>query len=155
MALNLDLKKDNGMDLSLPSSNNTSKSGTPQETNCERLQALATDIKKFAIIIENFQVDDQRSTVKWSNGRKRPHPDRATTSVLAPNFLFPIPNQILSTANREETHSTATPNRIAPSYHNPVPHRTCGCLCHPSLHHVDSTESSSITILTAPHPSTN
>ncbi|GFY68393.1 hypothetical protein TNIN_224571 [Trichonephila inaurata madagascariensis] len=60
-----------------------------------------------------------------------------------------------STANREKTHSTATSNRIAPSYHNPVAHRTCGCLRHPSLHHLDSTESSSITILTAPHPSTN
>ncbi|GFY54227.1 hypothetical protein TNIN_19821 [Trichonephila inaurata madagascariensis] len=56
MALNLDLKNDNGMDLSLPSSNNTSRSGAPQETNRERLQALATDIKKFAIIIiENFK----------------------------------------------------------------------------------------------------
>ncbi|GFT68373.1 hypothetical protein TNCV_659701 [Trichonephila clavipes] len=55
MALNLDLKNDNGMDLSLPSSNNTSQSGTPQETNCERLQALATNIKKFAIIIKNFK----------------------------------------------------------------------------------------------------
>ncbi|GFY43413.1 hypothetical protein TNIN_190391 [Trichonephila inaurata madagascariensis] len=55
MALNLDLKNDKGTDLSLPSSNNTSQSGTPQETNCERLQALATDIKKFAIILENFK----------------------------------------------------------------------------------------------------
>ncbi|GFS41251.1 hypothetical protein TNIN_193491 [Trichonephila inaurata madagascariensis] len=55
MALNLDLKSDNGMDLSLPSPNNTSQSETPQKTNCERLQTLTTDIKKFAIIIENFK----------------------------------------------------------------------------------------------------
>ncbi|GFU70431.1 DUF1758 domain-containing protein [Trichonephila clavipes] len=45
MALHLDMKKDNGMDLSLPSSNNISQFGMPQETNCERLQALTTDIK--------------------------------------------------------------------------------------------------------------
>ncbi|GFS52782.1 hypothetical protein TNIN_420051 [Trichonephila inaurata madagascariensis] len=74
---------------------------------------------------------------------------------LGPNFLFPIPIQILSTTNRKETHSTATSNKIAPSHHNPVPHRTCGCLRQPSLHHLDNTQSSSITILTAPHPSTN
>ncbi|GFV18535.1 transposable element Tcb1 transposase [Trichonephila clavipes] len=43
------------MDLSLPSSNITSQSGTPQETNCERLQAHATDIKRLVIIIENFK----------------------------------------------------------------------------------------------------
>ncbi|GFT45938.1 hypothetical protein TNCV_3535231 [Trichonephila clavipes] len=55
MALYLDLKNYNGMDLSLTSSNKTSQSGTPQETNCERLQALATNIKKFAIIIGNFK----------------------------------------------------------------------------------------------------
>ncbi|GFY66116.1 transposon Ty3-I Gag-Pol polyprotein [Trichonephila inaurata madagascariensis] len=53
-------------------------------------------------------------------------------------------------ANREETHSTATSNRIAPSHHNPVPHRAYGCskssLIAPSLHlralienHPDST----------------
>ncbi|GFY75075.1 hypothetical protein TNIN_148371 [Trichonephila inaurata madagascariensis] len=95
------------MDLSLPSSNNTSQSGTPKETNCERRQALATDIKKFAII----------------------------TKISSQTI------NALSTANREETHSTATPNRIAPSHYNPVPHRTYGCLRHPSLHHLDSTES--------------
>ncbi|GFS64103.1 hypothetical protein TNCV_3944831 [Trichonephila clavipes] len=55
MALNLNLKNDNGMDLSLPSSNNTSPSGTPQETNCERLKVIVTDIQKFAIIIENMK----------------------------------------------------------------------------------------------------
>ncbi|GFY53721.1 hypothetical protein TNIN_490031 [Trichonephila inaurata madagascariensis] len=43
------------MDLSLPSSNNTSRSGTPEDPNCERLQAIATDMKKFAIILENIK----------------------------------------------------------------------------------------------------
>ncbi|GFT90887.1 hypothetical protein TNCV_2200421 [Trichonephila clavipes] len=32
---------------------------------------------------------------------------------FAPNFLFPIPIQIISTANREETQSTAASNKIA------------------------------------------
>ncbi|GFY48954.1 hypothetical protein TNIN_377231 [Trichonephila inaurata madagascariensis] len=31
---------------------------------------------------------------------------------FAPNLQFTIPIQILSTANREETHSTATSNRL-------------------------------------------
>ncbi|GFS35792.1 hypothetical protein TNIN_133651 [Trichonephila inaurata madagascariensis] len=43
------------MDLLLPSSNNTSRSGTPEDPNCERLQAIATDMKKFVIIIENIK----------------------------------------------------------------------------------------------------
>ncbi|GFY59167.1 hypothetical protein TNIN_472971 [Trichonephila inaurata madagascariensis] len=85
-------------------------------------------------------------------GDPGPGSERTISVKLAPNFPFPIPFQIPSTANREETHSTATSNRIAPSHYNPVPHRTCGCLRHPSLHHLDSTESSSITILTAPSP---
>ncbi|GFU81700.1 hypothetical protein TNCV_2035921 [Trichonephila clavipes] len=69
-----------------------------------------------------------------------PHPTK-----LAPNFLCHIPIHFLSTANKEETHYTASSNRIAPSHHNSVPHRTSGCLRHSSLHHLDSTESSSIT----------
>ncbi|GFS82048.1 hypothetical protein TNCV_1791111 [Trichonephila clavipes] len=72
MSLNLDLKNDNGMNLSLPSSNNTFQSGTPQETNCERLQALATDIKKFTIIIENIKsmINDLRTPPGETNENK-------------------------------------------------------------------------------------
>ncbi|GFY70482.1 hypothetical protein TNIN_23291 [Trichonephila inaurata madagascariensis] len=98
MALNLDLKNDNGMDLSLPSSNNTSQSGTPQETNCKRLQALATDVKKFAIIIENF-----KSTI---NALRQ-----------TPNSKFP---QCIRVQPRE-THLIATISGIAFSTRIPLP----------------------------------
>ncbi|GFW03337.1 nucleic-acid-binding protein from transposon X-element [Trichonephila clavipes] len=41
------------MDLSLPSSTETSRPGTPTETNCERLISIKNDIEKFSIVVEN------------------------------------------------------------------------------------------------------
>ncbi|GFY40520.1 hypothetical protein TNIN_134221 [Trichonephila inaurata madagascariensis] len=152
MALNLDLKSDNGMDLSLPSPNNTSQSETPQKTNCERLQTLTTDIKKFVIIIENFKsiinalrlngiTDERNPTLTARQLPKSSSLRRATPTCgkLAPNFLFPISIQILSTANGEETHSTATSNKIAPS-----------TLCHTEP--ADAYVIPYCTILTTPSP---
>ncbi|GFY48422.1 hypothetical protein TNIN_68331 [Trichonephila inaurata madagascariensis] len=43
------------MDQSLPSSNNSTRPGTPQETNCQRLQDITAEIKKFVIITENLK----------------------------------------------------------------------------------------------------
>ncbi|GFY58655.1 hypothetical protein TNIN_205451 [Trichonephila inaurata madagascariensis] len=42
----------NIMELSLPSSTNSSRPGTPTVTNCERLTAIKKDIEKFGIVIE-------------------------------------------------------------------------------------------------------
>ncbi|GFY67119.1 hypothetical protein TNIN_102691 [Trichonephila inaurata madagascariensis] len=126
MALNLDLKNDSGMDLSLPS-NNTSRSGTPlgnqlRKTTCNRHRH-----KEVCHHHRKYQVYDQRSEVKWNNGRKR--------STL-PGRQLP----------KSSSLQRATPN------------------CGPKLqtlassliyHHLDSIVSSSITILTAPHPSIN
>ncbi|GFY43803.1 hypothetical protein TNIN_139351 [Trichonephila inaurata madagascariensis] len=50
MALTSDLT--NIMELSLPSSPNSSRPGTPTATNCERLTAIQEDIEKFGIVIE-------------------------------------------------------------------------------------------------------
>ncbi|GFW61165.1 hypothetical protein TNCV_433891 [Trichonephila clavipes] len=55
MTLNLDSKLDNGMDQSLPSFNNSTRPGTPQETNCQRLQDITTNIKKFVIIKKHLK----------------------------------------------------------------------------------------------------
>ncbi|GFX03187.1 hypothetical protein TNCV_1700711 [Trichonephila clavipes] len=55
MALNLYSQLGNAIDQSLPSSNNSTRSGTPQETNCQRLQDITTEIKKFVIITENLK----------------------------------------------------------------------------------------------------
>ncbi|GFU31240.1 hypothetical protein TNCV_1742331 [Trichonephila clavipes] len=41
------------MDLSLPSSTEPSRPGTPTETNCERLISIKNDIEKFSIVVEN------------------------------------------------------------------------------------------------------
>ncbi|GFV59475.1 nucleic-acid-binding protein from transposon X-element [Trichonephila clavipes] len=51
MASNQDLT--NIMELSLPSSNESTRSGTPTETNCERLISIKNDIEKFSIVVEN------------------------------------------------------------------------------------------------------
>ncbi|GFW03439.1 hypothetical protein TNCV_1739891 [Trichonephila clavipes] len=53
-ALYLDSQLDNAMDQSLPSSNNSTRPGTLQETNCQRLQDITTKIKKF-VITENLK----------------------------------------------------------------------------------------------------
>ncbi|GFY37632.1 hypothetical protein TNIN_145541 [Trichonephila inaurata madagascariensis] len=45
----------NVMELSLPSSTDSTRPGTPTVTNCERLYDITTDIKKFGIVIENIQ----------------------------------------------------------------------------------------------------
>ncbi|GFY47707.1 hypothetical protein TNIN_272161 [Trichonephila inaurata madagascariensis] len=42
----------NVMELSLPSSTNSTRPGTPTATNYERLKAIQKDIKKFGIVIE-------------------------------------------------------------------------------------------------------
>ncbi|GFY45169.1 hypothetical protein TNIN_221941 [Trichonephila inaurata madagascariensis] len=53
----MDLTTDqpNVMELSLPSSTDSTRPGTPTVTNCERLHDITTDIKKFGIVIENIQ----------------------------------------------------------------------------------------------------
>ncbi|GFW87507.1 hypothetical protein TNCV_1301521 [Trichonephila clavipes] len=51
MATNQDLT--NVMELSLPSSNESTRPGTPTESNCERLIAIKNDIEKFSIVVEN------------------------------------------------------------------------------------------------------
>ncbi|GFT71384.1 hypothetical protein TNCV_1151251 [Trichonephila clavipes] len=51
MASNQDLT--NIMELSLPSSNESTRPGTPTETNCERLISIKNDIEKFSIVVEN------------------------------------------------------------------------------------------------------
>ncbi|GFX19974.1 hypothetical protein TNCV_1435341 [Trichonephila clavipes] len=51
MASNQDLT--NVMELSLPSSNESTRPGTPTESNCERLVAIKNDIEKFSIVVEN------------------------------------------------------------------------------------------------------
>ncbi|GFS85359.1 hypothetical protein TNCV_75851 [Trichonephila clavipes] len=51
MAMNLDLN--NVMEFSLPSSNDSTRPGTPTETNCERLISIKNDIEKFSIVVEN------------------------------------------------------------------------------------------------------
>ncbi|GFY72208.1 hypothetical protein TNIN_341231 [Trichonephila inaurata madagascariensis] len=53
----MDLTTDqpNVMELSLPSSTDSTRPGTPTVTNCERLNDITTDIKKFGIVIENIQ----------------------------------------------------------------------------------------------------
>ncbi|GFT15496.1 hypothetical protein TNCV_3265041 [Trichonephila clavipes] len=51
MASNQDLT--NVMELSLPSSNDSSRPGTPTESNCERLISIKNDIEKFSIVVEN------------------------------------------------------------------------------------------------------
>ncbi|GFV93402.1 hypothetical protein TNCV_4540131 [Trichonephila clavipes] len=53
MATNQNMDLDNVMDLSLPSSNESSRPGTPTETNCERLISIKNDIEKFGIVVEN------------------------------------------------------------------------------------------------------
>ncbi|GFY40787.1 hypothetical protein TNIN_129601 [Trichonephila inaurata madagascariensis] len=55
MALNLDSQLDNAMDQSLPSCNDSTRPGTPQEINCQRLQDITTEIKKIVIIPENLK----------------------------------------------------------------------------------------------------
>ncbi|GFY57890.1 hypothetical protein TNIN_465031 [Trichonephila inaurata madagascariensis] len=57
MASNTDLT--NIMELSLPSSTNSSRPETPTVTNCERLKAINKDIQKFGIVIESI-----KSTIK-------------------------------------------------------------------------------------------
>ncbi|GFS85355.1 uncharacterized protein TNCV_75821 [Trichonephila clavipes] len=51
MAMNLDLN--NVMEFSLPSSNDSTRPGSPKETNCERLISIKNDIEKFSIVVEN------------------------------------------------------------------------------------------------------
>ncbi|GFW07246.1 putative RNA-directed DNA polymerase from transposon X-element [Trichonephila clavipes] len=51
MATNQELT--NIMELSLPSSNESTRPGTPTESNCERLIAIKNDIEKFSIVVEN------------------------------------------------------------------------------------------------------
>ncbi|GFT72295.1 nucleic-acid-binding protein from transposon X-element [Trichonephila clavipes] len=51
MASNQDLT--NIMELSLPSSNESTRPGTPTETNCEQLISIKNDIEKFSIVVEN------------------------------------------------------------------------------------------------------
>ncbi|GFT96560.1 PRE_C2HC domain-containing protein [Trichonephila clavipes] len=41
------------MELSLPSSNDSTRPGTPTKSNCERLIAIKNDIEKFSIVVEN------------------------------------------------------------------------------------------------------
>ncbi|GFY77243.1 hypothetical protein TNIN_381061, partial [Trichonephila inaurata madagascariensis] len=49
----------NIMELSLPSSADSTRPGTPTVTNCERLKDIQKDIEKFGIVIENI-----KSTIK-------------------------------------------------------------------------------------------
>ncbi|GFU84124.1 hypothetical protein TNCV_4504241 [Trichonephila clavipes] len=53
MATNQITDMNNVMDLSLPSSTEPSRPGTPTETNCERLISVKNDIEKFSIVVEN------------------------------------------------------------------------------------------------------
>ncbi|GFY59704.1 hypothetical protein TNIN_183911, partial [Trichonephila inaurata madagascariensis] len=57
MATNTDLNLDtiNVMELSLPSSTNSSRPESPTITNCERLRAINKDIEKFGIVIESIK----------------------------------------------------------------------------------------------------
>ncbi|GFU80874.1 hypothetical protein TNCV_5048701 [Trichonephila clavipes] len=53
MATNLNMDLNNVIDLSLPSSTDSTRPGTPTETNCERLISIKNDIEKFSIVVEN------------------------------------------------------------------------------------------------------
>ncbi|GFY43120.1 hypothetical protein TNIN_186711 [Trichonephila inaurata madagascariensis] len=57
MATNSEMNLDtiNVMELSLPSSTNSSRPESPTITNCERLRAINKDIEKFGIVIESIK----------------------------------------------------------------------------------------------------
>ncbi|GFY45116.1 hypothetical protein TNIN_475061 [Trichonephila inaurata madagascariensis] len=63
----------NVMELSLPSSTDSTRPGTPTVTNCERLYDITTDIKKFGIVIETFKQRSGPSTSMESMTTMIPH----------------------------------------------------------------------------------
>ncbi|GFY52253.1 hypothetical protein TNIN_53701 [Trichonephila inaurata madagascariensis] len=62
-------KRDNGMELLLPSSNTLNPELRKTTGSRQRHKEVCHHHRKF-------QVDHQRTNIKWNNGRKRSHPDR-------------------------------------------------------------------------------
>ncbi|GFV86426.1 hypothetical protein TNCV_3371561 [Trichonephila clavipes] len=109
MASNQDLT--NIMELSLPSSNESTRPGTPTETNCERLISIKNDIEKFSIVVENTKAD-LRPLLSSMESLKMILPYWTTTEgleeyqrlrQLAERHKFLI-SYYHGTANREVTH---------------------------------------------------
>ncbi|GFS37324.1 hypothetical protein TNIN_252491 [Trichonephila inaurata madagascariensis] len=97
----MDLTTDqpNVMELSLPSSTDSTWAGTPTVTNCERLHDITTDIKKFGIVIENIQStiralhlnginDDNDPTLMDQNRRLQEYQRLQHLSIVRPNVSY-------------------------------------------------------------------
>ncbi|GFW30357.1 uncharacterized protein TNCV_452951 [Trichonephila clavipes] len=112
----------NVMDLSLASSNDSTRPGIPTETNCERLISIKNDIEKFGIVVENTKaglktllfagIPENDPTILDHNRRLEEYQRLQQLAILKINLMLRIEQATGSAlTGTAPTHSKDTTNK--------------------------------------------